>query len=333
MKPDRSIRRARRWRAPVLAGLAVSCWVAGAMAQDVAFPARTVQVVVPYTPGTGADILSRTLGPKLAERWKVTVITDNRPGATGNIGAEFVSRAAPDGHTLLFTATSFGTTPPLFPKLPFDPVKSFAPVILIATSGLALVVHPQLPVKSVKEFIQLAQRRPGQMLYSSPGNGGPQHLAMELFKLETGIDIVHVPYKGLAGAITDLMGGHVQAMISATQTAASSVNSGRLRALAVMSPERSAAFPEAPTMKEAGYAQLEVETWYGAFAPAGTPAPVVGRVNADVNALLQQPDVRDILAKQGMVPRGGSPERFGDMVRKELVRWARVVSAAKIKAD
>lgn len=316
-----------------LAAIAATCGWGVAIAQDTAYPTRTVQIVVPYTPGTGADILSRSLGPKLAERWKVAVVTDNRPGATGNIGAEFVSKAAPDGHIVLFTATSFGTTPPLFPKLPFDPVKSFTPVVLIATSGLALVVHPQLPVKSVKEFIALAKRRPGQMHYSSPGNGGPQHLAMELLKLDAGIDIVHVPYKGLAGAIADLMGGHVQAMISATQTAASAVHSGRLRALAVMSPERSAVFPETPTMKEAGFPQLEVETWYGSFAPSGTPAPVIAKINADLNAVLQQPDIRDALAKQGMIPRGGSPDRFGDMVRKELVRWARVVDKAKIKAD
>ena len=316
-----------------LAGLAAVGWAASAAAQDATYPTRNVQIVVPYTPGTGADILSRALGPKLGERWKVAVVTDNRPGATGNIGAEYVAKAAPDGHTVLFTATSFGTTPALYQKLPFDPVKSFAPVALIATSGLVLVVHPQLPAKSVKGFIQLAKRRPGQMHYSSPGNGGPQHLAMELFKLETGIDIVHVPYKGLAGAMTDLIGGHVQAMISATQTAHSAVQAGRLRVLAVMSPERSAAYPEAPTVKELGLAQVEVETWYGSFAPAGTPAPVVGKINAELNALLKLPDVRELLARQGMTPRGGSPERFGEMVRRELTRWDRVVKAAKIKAD
>ena len=311
---------------------ACAAWM-NAVAQEVAFLVRNVQIVVPYTPGTGADILARTLGPKLAERWKVNVIADNRPGATGNIGAEYVSKAAPDGHTVLFTATSFGTTPPLFPKLPFDPVKSFAPVVLIGTSAVALIVHPQLPAKSVKEFIQLAKRRPGEMLYSSPGNGGPQHLAMELFKLETGIDIVHVPYKGLAGAITDLMGGHVQAMISATQTAASSIRAGRVRLVAVMSPERSTAFPEAQTFKEQGFPNLVVETWYGAFAPAGTPISAVARINSDIKAALQLPDIQDVLANQGMVPRGGSPELFGNMVRKELARWALVVDKAKIKAD
>ncbi len=334
MTNGRDTARMRLLLARALAGVVCTCWVVIAEAQGTAgYPARTVQIVVPYTPGTGADILSRILGPRLADRWKVSVITDNRPGATGNIGAEYVSKAPPDGHTILFTATSFGTTPPLFPKLPFDPVRSFVPVVLIATSAVALIVHPQLPAKSVKEFIQLAKRRPGQMLYSSPGNGGPQHLTMELLKLETGIDIVHVPYKGLAGAMTDLMGGHVQAMIAATQSAHPAVQSGKLRVLSVMSPERSAAFPEVPTMKELGLSQLEVETWYGSFAPAGTPAPVISKINAELNALLQLPDIRESLAKQGMAPRGGSPERFGDMVRKELVRWARVVEKAKIKAD
>jgi tripartite-type tricarboxylate transporter receptor subunit TctC len=333
MTSERERWRCRRRSAMALAGLAAMGWMAAAAAQDVGFPVRTVQIVVPYTPGTGADILSRTIGPRLAERWKVAVITDNRPGATGNIGAEVVAKAPPDGHTMLFTATSFGTTPALYRNLPFDPAKSFAPIVLIATSGVALVVHPQLPANSVKEFIQLAKRRPGQMLYSSPGNGGPQHLAMELLKLETGIDIVHVPHRSASGAMTDLIGGHVQAMISATQTAASTVKAGRLRVLAVMSPERSAAFPEAPTMKELGHGQLEVETWYGSFAPAATPASVVSRINAELNAVLKMPDIRDALAKLGMTPRGGTAENFGAMVRKELARWDRVVKAAKIKAD
>src|SRR5688572_20243429 len=323
----------RHHAAQVLVALAAAGIGGATLAQDAAYPSRTVQIVVPYTPGTGADILSRTFGPKLAERWKVAVITDNRAGATGLIGTDFVAKAAPDGHTLLFVATSYGTTPALHRKLPFDPAKSLAPVVLIATSGLALVVHPQLPVKSVKEFIAFAKRRPGEMHYSSPGNGGPQHLAMELLKLETGIDVVHVPHKGAAGAMTDLIGGHVQAMVSATQTAASSVKSGRLRVLAVMSPERSTAFPEAPTMKELGLGQLEVETWYGSFAPAATPAAVVSRINAELNAVLKMPDIRDILGKLGMTPRGGSPEGFGGMVRKELARWDRVVKAANIKAD
>jgi len=322
------------WRlARALAGVVAAAAITGAGAQDVAYPTRNVQIVVPYTPGTGADILARLFGPKLAERWKVAVITDNRPGATGNIGAEFVSKATPDGHTVLFTATSFGMTPTLYKKLPFDPVRNFTPVVQIATSGLGLVVHPQLPTKSVREFVQLAKRRPGQILYSSPGNGGPQHLTMELLKLETGIDIVHVPYKGLTGAITDVMGGHVQAMVSALQTAHPYVQGGRLRMLGVMSAERSPAFPDVPTLKEQGLPKLEVYTWYGSFAPAGTPAAAVAKLNGEINVILQQPDVRDLLAKQGMNPAGGPPERLGELVKQELARWSHVVTAAKIKAD
>lgn len=214
--------------------LAAACWTVGVGAQiPAAYPQRNVQFVVPYTPGTGADIVARSLGPHLAERWKVGVITDNRPGATGNIGTDYAAKAASDGHVLLMTATSFGTTPALSPKLPFDPVRSFAPVIQVAASTLTLVVHPRLPVKSMREFIQLAKRRPGQLLYSSPGNGGPQHLTTELIKLEAGIDIVHVPYKGSTGALTDLLGGHVQAMVAGVQTVSPQVRGGKLHLLAV----------------------------------------------------------------------------------------------------
>ena len=306
----------------------------GATAQDASgFPARAVQIVVPYTPGTSADILARLLGPKLAERWKVGVITDNRPGATGGIGMAFVAKAAPDGHTLMIVPTSYSMIPALYPALPFDPVKSFAPVALIATGGLALAVHPQLPVKSVRDFIQLARRRPGELYYSSPGNGSAQHLAMELFKLETGTRIVHVPYKGLAGAITDLVGGHVQAIITSLQTVHPHIMDGRLRLLAVTSVERSPVYPEVPTLKQQGLAQLEIETWYGVLAPGATPAPIVARLNADFNAVLQQPDIREPLARQGMDPAGGPPDRFGGLVRSELARWSRVVAAAKIKLD
>jgi tripartite-type tricarboxylate transporter receptor subunit TctC len=323
----------QRWFGRALASVAL-CWVPLVAAQaPAAYPQRNVQLVVPYTPGTGADILSRALGPRLADRWKVAVITDNRPGATGNIGTDFVAKAAPDGHVLLVTATSFGTVPALTPKLPFDPVKSFAPVVQIAASELTFVVHPQLPVKSVREFIQLAKRRPGQLLYSSPGNGGPQHLTTELIKLETGIDIVHVPYKGAAGAVTDLVGGHVQAMVSAVQTISPQVRAGKVRMLAVMGEKRSAAFPDVPTMKEQGLPDLVVETWYGVFAPAGTPAGVISKLNTDINALIEQADVRELLTRQGMNAVGGSPERFGDMVKRELARWSRVVAAAKIKPD
>src|SRR6266850_891313 len=251
---------------------------AAANGQDV-YPNRAVHVTVPFTPGTGADILARVLGPRLAERWKSAVVVENRVGATGNIGTEYVAKATPDGYTLLFTATSFGTNPALVRTLPFDPVKSFAPVILAATSSVAVIVNPQVPAKSLHEFI----------------------------------DLVHVPYKGAGGAITDLIGGHVQAMISALQTVAPHVQSGKLRMLAVMSGERSPAFPEVPTAKEQGLPELEVETWYGLFAPAGTPMEVVMRLNRDVNFQLQNAEIRELLSRQGMTAAGGTPERFGGL--------------------
>jgi tripartite-type tricarboxylate transporter receptor subunit TctC len=296
------------------------------------YPSRTVHLIVPYTPGTGADILARLLGARLAERWKVGVVTENKPGATGNIGAALVAKSAPDGYTVLFVATSFGTTPALV-KTPFDPVKSFAPIALVATSGLVVVVNPQLAARSMREFIELAKREPGKLHYSSPGNGGPQHLAMELLKLELGLDIVHVPYKSAAGALGDVVGGHVQATIAAVQTAQPQVTSGQLRALAVMSAERSQAFAQVPTLKEQGLPELEVETWYGAFAPAETPSNVISKLNNDVNDLLKDEAIRALLAKQGMTPVGGPPGRLGELVRRELARWTRVVNAAGIKAD
>jgi tripartite-type tricarboxylate transporter receptor subunit TctC len=320
------------WRfACVVAGLTSAC--GGAAAQDVVFPTRAVQIVVPYSTGTTADIIARLLGPKLSERWKVSVITDNRPGATGGIGMAFVAKAAPDGHTLMIVVASYSMIPAVYQKLPFDPVKSFAPVALLTTSGLALVVHPQLPVKSVREFVQLAKRRPGELYYSSPGNGSAQHLAMELFKLETGTSIVHVPHKGLAAALTDVVGGHVQAIISTFQTVHPHVSGGRLRMLAATSADRSPVFPDVPTLKEQGLPQLEIETWAGSLAPAATPAPIIARLNSDLNTLLQQPEIREQLARQGMNPAGGAPERFGGLVRSELARWSRVVAAAKIKLD
>src|SRR2546427_3237385 len=218
MIPSRE--RACRFDAWALAGLTLS-WSAPALAQDSSiWPTRTIQIVVPYTPGTGADILARILGPKLAERWKVGVVTDNRAGASGNIGADLVAKSAPDGYTLLCTATSFSTTPALHPQLPYDPIKSFEPVALLATNVATVLVNPQLPVTSARELIELAKREPGKLYYASPGNGTPQHLAMELLKLQAHIDLVHVPYKATGGALTDLVAGHVQAMVAPPQTAA-----------------------------------------------------------------------------------------------------------------
>jgi tripartite-type tricarboxylate transporter receptor subunit TctC len=318
---------------PLLSSMGFALGSAAVLAQDAAWPTRNVQIVVPYTPGTGADILSRVMAPRLSERWKVGVVTDNRPGATGNIGADFVAKAAPDGHVLLFTATSFGTNPALSPNMPFDPIKSFAPVSLVATGALGLVINAQVPAKSMKEFVALVKKQPGRLNYSSPGNGGPQHLAMELLKLDQGMFIVHIPYRAAAGAVTDVVGGQVQAMVSALQTVAPHVASGKLRMLGVMSPVRAPAFPDIPTMREQGLPNVEVDTWYGVFAPAGTPPAVVAKVNAELGALLKIPEIRDVLAKQGLDPVGSTPEQFAARLRQDIPRWVRVVNAAGIKAD
>jgi tripartite-type tricarboxylate transporter receptor subunit TctC len=206
-------------------------------------------------------------------------------------------------------------------------------VILAATSALAIMVNPQVPARSLRDFIELARQQPGKLHYSSPGAGGVQHLAMELIKVETGIDVVHVPYKGLGGALSDLIGGHVQATVSALQSVAPHVQSGKIRMLAVMSAERSPAFPEVPTLKEQGLPEMEVQTWYGMFAPAGTARAIIEKINMDVNMLLKDPEIRELLARQGMAAAGGSAERFDSLVKRELARWSRVVAAAGIKPE
>jgi tripartite-type tricarboxylate transporter receptor subunit TctC len=301
-----------------------------AQAQPQSYPSRTVAIVVPFTPGTGADVIARMLQPKLAERLKVPVVVENKVGASGAIGTEFVAKATADGYTLLFTATSHGTLPAMKRTLPYDAVKSFAPVALAATSAMSFVVGPQVPAATMKEFVALAKRSPGALYYSSPGAGSIQNLAMELVKLENGIDVVHVPYKGSAGAAADLVGGHVQATVAALQTMAPFVQTGRLRMLAVLSAERSPAFPDVPTMKELGHPGLVVDTWYGIYAPAGTAPEIVAKLNAEVNALLREADIREAFAKQGMTPVVDRPQRLGELVEQELARWHRVVASSGI---
>lgn len=313
--------------------IALACLAHGAAAQAQGFPSRPIMLVVPFTPGTGADQIARMLAPHMSEDLGAAVVVENKPGATGIIGSEFVAKAPPDGHTLLFTATSHASVPATKKKLPYDALASFAPVSLAATSELAIVVSPQLPAATMREFIDLAKQRPGALYYSSPGNGGVQNLTMELLKLETGIDLVHVPYKGAAGAVSDLLGNHVQATVGALQTLAPYVQSGRLRMLAVLGEQRSAAFPEVPTMKELGLSNLVVETWYGVFAPAGTPGPVIERLNAEIAAQLRRPELREAFARQGLNAVAEGPERLGARVKGELARWSRVVSAAHLKTD
>lgn len=305
----------------------------GAQTPSSQYPSRNLTFIVPFTPGTTADALARLLGAKLSERWSVAVVTENRPGASGALGTEVVAKSAPSGHTLLFTATSHGTVPALRPRLPFDPIKGFEPVVLLGNSALCLVVPPSLGMKNFADWLAVARSRPGHMHYASPGNGVVQHLAMEWLMQETGARLAHVPYKGAAGAMTDLMGGHVQASIVSVHTSSQAIHNGQLQMLAVMGEERSTAFPKVPTLKELGWPNLVVDTWYGVFAPAGTPADVVAKINAEINQLLQLPEVRDALARQGLSPIGGRPDRLAMLLNREVQRWRQVVASAHIQAD
>ena len=325
--------RASRCDAIAVAVVAVGIAVSPRVFAQTPYPSRAIRLVVPFSPGTTADTLARLLGSKLGDRWKVATVTENKAGATGIVGTDAVAKAGPDGYTLLFTATAHGTVGSLHKKLPFDPVESFTPVALLATSALALCVSPQLPVSSVGQFLELARKQPGQIRYSSPGIGGPQHLTMELFKLETGVDLLHVPYTGSAGALSDLVAGHVDASLVSLQSSAHFVNSGKLKMLAVMSDERSPAFPNVPTLKEVGHANLVAVTWYGVFAPAGTPGPIVTQLNGALNDALQLPDVREAFVKHGLNAAGGPPKRLADLLTIEVSRWRRVVDAAKNSAD
>ena len=296
------------------------------------YPSRPISIIVPYSPGTGIDILGRVIAQKLAERWNASAVVDNKPGASGSIGTEIVAKASPDGHTLLMTATTFATSAAISKNLRYDPVRSFVPVSLVATGTMAFIASLSTPAQSVQEFVSLARSRPGVLNYASNGNGTPQHLAMELFKLDTGIDVTHIPYKS-AGYISDVVGGRVNAVIMPIHTAAPYLHSGKMKILAVMSNERSPVFPTVPTFAEAGFPNLQVDVWYGLLAPAGTPAEITARLNAEVNAMLALPEVRELLGRQGLNPVGGTPARLADTIRMELQRWPRVVASAGIRAD
>ena len=296
-------------------------------------PGRIITIVVPFSLGTGPDILARLLGQKLGERWGASIIVDNKPGASGNIGTELVAKAPGDGYTLMMTATSFALNAALNRSAPYDPLKSFAPVALVATGALAFAVSTDMQAKTLKEFVALAKARPGELNYASSGNGTPQHLTMELFKLAAGVNITHVPYKDSAAATRDLAGGHVHAMIFPVNTAAPLVRAGKARALSVFGIERSPVFPDAPTMKEEGYTSVEAHVWYALFAPAATPPETVQKMNGEMNAILGLQDVKELLARQGLVVAGGSPEKLTEMVGVELARWTRVIAEAKIRRD
>jgi len=314
------------------AALALAASLSPALAQN--YPTKTIRMIVPFPPGGTTDILARVAGQKITEAFGQQVIIDNRPGAGGNIGTELVAKAAPDGYTLLTDPGSTLTiNPSLFAKLSYDVLKDFAPVTIIAAVPNLLVVHPSLPVKSVKELITLAKARPGQLNYASTGAGQSTHLSMELFKTMAGINVVHIPYKGSSPALVDLLGGQVSLMFDNMPSSLPHVKAGKLRALAVSTLKRSPAMPQLPTVAESGLPGFEVSVWFGVLAPAGTPREIVNKLNGAIVRSLQSPDVHERLAGQGAEPIGNTPEQFTAQMQRDLVKWAKVVRDSGAKLD
>ena len=299
-----------------------------------AYPSKPIRFVVPYAPGGNTDILSRLIGQKLAEAWGQQVIIDNRPGAAGTVGAELVARAPADGYTIIMG--SFGNiivANSLYQNLKYDPLKDFAPVILVSLPPGVLVANPAVPVKNVKELIAYAKANPGMLNYGSPGTGAWNHLFFELFNRAAGVTITHVPYKGIAPAVIDLLGGHVQLAMSAFPTALPYFKSGKLRALAVTSGRRSGLLPEVPTIAESGLPDYEAAGWFGVLAPAGTPKVVIVRLNAEINRILQAAEVKASLTADGAEPAGGTPDEMADSARAGMAKWSKLIRELNLRAD
>jgi tripartite-type tricarboxylate transporter receptor subunit TctC len=295
---------------------------------------RPIRLVVPFTPGGSTDILARALAPRLQQALGQSVVIDNRPGAGGSIGAAEVARAEPDGHTLLMGHIgTLAVNPALYPKLAYDPQRSFAPVAAVARVPNVLVVNAALPVRTLQEFVARARAHPGRMNYSSGGNGSAAHISFEYLKQRTGIFVLHIPYRGTAPSVADLMAGQVDATFTGAPAVIGPLRSGRLRALAVSSAQRLASLPEVPTVAESGYPGFEADQWYGVVAPAGTPTLRIERLNAEINRALAQPDVAQQLASEGAMAMPGPASAFGELIAREIPRWAAVVKAGNVRPD
>jgi tripartite-type tricarboxylate transporter receptor subunit TctC len=298
-------------------------------------PGRNITIVVPFTPGGNTnDILARLFAEEFKQRLGgQTVIVENKPGASGNIGAQAVATATPDGHTLLVSGSPLVQNVGLFKNLPYDPIKSFAPIVRLAEVSIALVVNPSVPVKTTQEFVDYLKARPGQLNYSSPGHGTPHHLTMELFKQATGTNLMHIPARGSAPAVQDLVGGQVSAMFLPISVAKPLVDGGQIRMLAIASAKRLKIAPDVPTLTEQGIKGMEVPLWYGLWAPAGTAPEIVTRYNAMVNEAMRSPDILDKLTKQGIEPVGGTVDEFRAYVADDLVKWTKILKDAGIVAE
>ena len=294
---------------------------------------NALRMIVPFTPGTGIDLIARTVGPKLAERLARPVVVDNRVGASGNIGTEAVVRAAPNGATLLVSVNTLVMNRSLYPKLPFDPIKDLVPVALTSWGQLILVSYAKTPYKTAGEWVAAAKAAPGRMNYASPGVGTPHHLSMELLKNITGVFVTHIPYRGTAPAVTDLLGGQIETMFLPIHVALPHIKSGRIIALAIGSDKRHPLLPDVPTLAEAGVGKVNVDMWYGIFAPPGTSSAEVLKLNKEIKDILALDDVKRAFQTQGMDPASSSPEEFKALVEKDAVRWAQLIKAQNITAE
>ncbi|MBB3178573.1 tripartite tricarboxylate transporter substrate binding protein [Variovorax sp. Sphag1AA] len=318
--------------APLLCA-AIATLAAIAPAQAQTFPTKPMTIVVPASPGGAIDLAARLIGQKMSESWGQPVVIDNRTGATGIIGTDFVAKSPPDGHTLALVASSHAINPLMVKKLPFDTLKSFEPVVQTHAVPLVLVVAPSFPAKNLKELIAYGKAHPGQLSFASSGSGGAPHFSGELFKSMTGIDMVHVPYKGSTLAHPDLLSGRVSLMFDTLAAVSTQVKAGKLRALAVTTSKRVAMLPDVPTMAEAGLPGYETSTWGGLLAPAGTPKPVVAKIAAETTRILALPDVKQRLMDAGVEPVGGTPEQFSAFIAQEMGKWAKVAKDAGIQPE
>jgi len=314
-------------------GLLFAALVLAGSAAHAEYPEKTIRIVVPYPPGGFNDTLGRIVAQKLGEAWGQPAVVENRPGGGTLIGTDSVAKAAPDGYTLLVVAFPFAVNPSLYAKLPYDTVKDFAPLLLAGQTPNLLVVNPEVPIHSVKELIAAAKAKPGSLSYGSTGSGSSNHLSMELFRTMTGVELVHVPYKGSAPMVTDLLGGHVQVAFDNTPNVLPQVKAGKLRALAITSASRSEMVPDVPTVAEAGVPGYEVGVWFGIVAPAGTPPAVLAKLNAELNRMLAMPDVKQKFADQGVEPVGGPPERFAEHLKVQIEKWTKVVKESGAKVE
>lgn len=312
--------------------LVLGAGVGTGLAQN--YPDKPVRIVVPFSPGGGSDIVTRAFALPLSSVLGQPVVVDNRPGADGSIGAMIVAKSPPDGHTLLVGTTGpIVISPALKAKMPYEVLRDFAPVTQLITQPIWLVVHPSLPVKTVSEFISLAKARPGELNYGSAGIGNGTHLAAEIFKSITRVNIVHVPYKGTAPAVTDLVGGHMQVIFSSISVMLSHISAGKLRPLAVGSEKRMSMLPNVPTMAESGVRGFDASSWYGLFAPAGTPGPTIARLSSEVSRILHGAEIQKLMVAQGAAPVGNTPEAFTAHIKVEQVKWREAVRAAGVKPE